>query len=381
LTALGLFIGAFLLTYITIPKIIGVVRYKKLLDEPNQRSSHIEVTPTLGGVAFYFSLMFSFFFLKDYDQTKIIYHLFPGLTILFIFGLKDDLVVLSPLSKLGAQFTAVYFILAHPELQINSLHGFLGYQEIPTYIAILLSAFLMIVVINAYNLIDGIDGLAAGIGIAISTIYASLFYFLDIDLFFYLALILIATLTAFLRYNLSPRKKIFMGDTGSLIIGFVLSIFTIKLLTVNNQILASDLPFVIENLPLVALVILIVPLFDTARVFTIRIFNKRSPFSADRNHLHHILIDLGLSHVQASILLVLFNLLFVVLFIYMAGTSKQDFLLMFLGIIALAMIYLFYRLDFSISNLRKKVFFRNKQKAIKEKIIAVRKNSREKGFF
>ncbi len=379
--AIGLFIGSFLLTYITIPKIIGVVQYKKLLDEPNVRSSHLSVTPTLGGVAFYFTLMFSFFFLKDFDESNLIYHIFPGLTILFIFGLKDDLVVLSPLAKLGAQFTAVYFMLAHPELQINSLHGFLGFQEIPTYIAILLSAFLMIVVINAYNLIDGIDGLAAGIGISISAIYAILFYFLGIDLFFYLALILIATLAAFLRYNLSPNKKIFMGDTGSLIIGFVLSIFTIKLLTLNQQILATDLPFIIENLPLVALVILIVPLFDTARVFTIRIFNKRSPFSADRNHLHHILIDLGLSHAQASILLVLFNLLFVVLFIYMAGTSKQDFLLLFLGIMAIALIYLFYRLDFSISNLRKKVFFRNKQKALKKKISSVRKNSKSKSFF
>lgn len=369
---IGIFLGAFLLTYFTIPKIIGVVEYKKLLDEPNIRSSHRKLTPTLGGIAFYFTIMFSLFFLKEFDHSKITYSLLPGLTILFIFGLKDDLVVLSPIAKLIAQIVAVLFILSNPSLQITSLNGFLGIYEIPQYISLFTSAFLMILVINSYNLIDGIDGLAAGIGVVISAVNMLVFYVLKIEFYFYLSIIIIATLLAFLRYNLSKDNKIFMGDTGSLIIGFVLSIFSIKTLTINEQLIASDLPLVTENLPLVVLVLLIVPLFDVARVFTIRIFNRKSPFSADRNHMHHILIDLGLSHLKSSIILIIFNLLFVLVFVYLASTSKQTFLIAFLILISSALFYVFFMLNFSFSNLRRKVFFRRKSKEIKNKIESFR---------
>jgi len=362
------FIGAFLLTYFTIPKIIGVVEYKKLLDEPNQRSSHKKTTPTLGGIAFYFTLMFSLFFLKECDTSSVVYNILPGLTILFIFGLKDDLVVLSPTAKLIAQVTATLFILANPSFHIDSLNGFLGIYQLPQYASIIISSFIMIVIINAYNLIDGIDGLAAGIGIIISGINLIIYYFLEIDFYFYLSLIVIGILTAFLRYNLSRYNKIFMGDTGSLIIGFIISIFTIKLLTLNEQIVTSNLPFLIENLPLVALGILIVPLFDTFRVFSIRLFNKKSPFSADRNHMHHILIDLGFSHLKSSIILAGFNLLFVMIFIYLATQSTQFYLFLFLTFIVFSLIYLFFVLDFSFSNLRRKVFFRKKTKEIKRKL-------------
>jgi UDP-N-acetylmuramyl pentapeptide phosphotransferase/UDP-N-acetylglucosamine-1-phosphate transferase len=369
LIAISFIIGAFLLTFLTLPKIIAVVEYKNLLDEPNKRSSHKKVTPTLGGISFYFTLMFSFFFLKYFDVNHIVYNILPGLTILFVFGLKDDLVVLSPTSKLIGQLVAVSFVLLNPAFQIESLNGFLGIYHIPQYVAIGVSAMLMVLIINAYNLIDGIDGLAASIGIIISIVNAIIFYYLQLHFYFYLALIIIATLSAFLPYNLSKKdNKIFMGDTGSLIIGFVISIFTIKLLTLNEQISASDFPMVIENLPLVALVILIVPLFDTLRVFTIRIVNKKSPFSADRNHMHHILIDLGLTHIKASLILILFNIVFVMLFIYLSSTSQQMYLIIFLILIGLILAFIFYRLDFSFSNLRKKVKMRRKTQEIRDKL-------------
>ncbi|PSG90257.1 MraY family glycosyltransferase [Aurantibacter aestuarii] len=343
--AILIFAGAFLLTYFTIPKIIALVKYKDLLDAPNVRSSHLKHTPTLGGIAFYFTLMFSLFFLKDYDVTKVVYNIIPGLTILFIFGLKDDLVILSPIAKLFAQIVAVSFILINDSFLINSLNGFLTLQEIPNWIAFFISGFLMILVINAYNLIDGIDGLAAGIGIVISSVYLVIFYFLKMEFYVYLSLILIAILLAFLRYNLSRYNKIFMGDTGSLIVGFILGVFTIKLLSLKNYIESSDFPLLIENIPLVALAILVVPLFDTTRVFAIRLLNKKSPFSADRNHLHHILIKMGFSHLKASIVLTISNLLFVVLFIYLASTSKQYFLIAFGVVFIFIIIFIFYKLN------------------------------------
>ena len=362
------FLGSFLITYIITPKIIGLVEFKNLLDQPNKRSSHTKLTPTLGGIAFYFTLMLSFFFLKDFDTYKITYNIIPGLTLLFIFGLKDDLVVLSPYSKLFAQIVAAGFIVSNSSLQIITLSGFLGIYEIPFYVSIIISVFLIITIINAYNLIDGIDGLASGIGIVTSSIYAVIYFYLDIEFHFYLAISITGILLAFLRYNLSSDKKIFMGDTGSLIIGFVISIFTIKLLTLNNSIVESEIPFIIENLPLIILAILIIPLFDTARVFAIRILNKRSPFSADRNHMHHILIDLGFSHVKSSIILILFNLVFVCFFSYLASLNKQGLLFLILFVVVIFGLFAFYKLDYKLSNLRKKAAFRKRKKNFQKKI-------------
>ena len=350
MTAFILFLGAFFLTYLTIPKIIAVVEYKNLLDAPNNRSSHTSTTPTLGGIAFYFTLVFSLFFLKEYDVSQVTYSIIPGLTILFIFGLKDDLVILSPLAKLFSQIVAVAFILSNSSFLITSLNGFLGIYEIPYFVSILLSGFLMILVINAYNLIDGIDGLAAGIGIVIASVYLIIFYLLKMDFYAYLSIILIGTLIAFLRFNLSESQKIFMGDTGSLIVGFIIAVFTQKLLSLNDFLEMTDYPLLIENLPLIALAILVVPLFDTTRVFAIRLLNKKSPFSADRNHLHHILLNLGFSHLKASIVLTVSNFLFVVLFIYLASTSEQFFLFAFSIVFLVFILFLFYRLNFKFLN-------------------------------
>ena len=368
LFAILLFLGAFLLTYITIPKIIGVVHYKKLLDHPNVRSSHTKTTPTLGGISFYFTLMICFFFLKDYDTDKIVYFIIPGLTILFIFGLKDDLVVLSPASKLLGQLAAAGFIISNASLRITTFSGFLGIYEIPLFVSVGISVLLMVIIINAFNLIDGIDGLAGSIGIVISLVNMIIYYYLDLDFYFFLALIVTAILLAFLRYNLSSNKKIFMGDTGSLIIGFVISLFTIKLLTLSESIIKSKLPFLLENLPLVAIAILIVPMCDITRVFAIRILNKKNPFSADRKHTHHILVDLGLSHFKSSIIIALFNLFFVAFFIYLSFSTNYEFLIGLLCFLFIGIIYLFYVLDFSYSNSKKKVNVRKQKKKIRKRL-------------
>jgi UDP-N-acetylmuramyl pentapeptide phosphotransferase/UDP-N-acetylglucosamine-1-phosphate transferase len=250
-----------------------------------------------------------------------------------------------------------------------TLSGLLVVFVIPVYASMIISIFLIITVINAYNLIDGIDGLASGIGIVISVIYMVIYYYLEINFYFYLSLCVTSILLAFLRFNLSSSKKIFMGDTGSLIIGFIISLFTIKLLTLNNSIIESDYPFIIENLPLLVIVILIIPLFDTARVFAIRILNKRSPFSADRNHMHHILVDLGLSHVKASLILIIFNLILVAFFTYLSFQSKQTYLIFFFFLIVVLGLFVFHRLDYSFSSLRKKVTYRKKRERFKKKIL------------
>ncbi|MFG6685357.1 MraY family glycosyltransferase [Mariniflexile sp. HNIBRBA6329] len=338
------------------------------MDKPNSRSSHTKQTPTLGGVSFFYTLILALFFLRVWCDNEESIYFVPGLTILFIVGLKDDLVVLSPYSKLAAQLVSILFILSNEGFTIYSLNGFFGIYEIPLYVYYLIGAFIMLTVINAYNLIDGIDGLAAIVGIVILIIYATIFFMTKEYFFLLISLTLNGCLIAFLKYNLSSTKeKIFMGDTGSLIVGFIISILTLKFLALSPE-KYDSLPFLIENIPLIAISILIVPLFDTARVFTIRIVRKRSPFSADRNHTHHILIDyFKMSHRKASLIIGGFNLIFVYLFIILGSSSYNFWLSTTLAVTVIILGYLFYSFDYSFANLRRKIRFKRKVNKVKEK--------------
>jgi len=375
-TAVLLFIGAFLLTYLTIPKIIGVVEYKRLMDNPNQRSSHSSRTPTLGGISFFYVLVFALFFIKDRAIFEETLYIIPGLTILFIVGLKDDLVVLSPGSKLIAQALAIVFVLVNPSFTIESLNGFLNIYDIPYYLYLGIAGFLMITIINSYNLIDGIDGLASMVGIVIMMIYTTIFYMSGEYFFALISITMNACLMAFFGFNISSNKKIFMGDTGSLIVGFIISILTLKFLALKPE-SYEGLPFLLENAPLIAISILIVPLFDTARVFTIRIANKRGPFSPDRNHTHHVLIDYwGLSHKQASFIIGCFNLIFVVLFIILGSKARNlGMVIMLVGVVIL-LSYIFFRYNYNFTSLKQKILLKRKMDLLKGN--SERQNKEEK---
>ncbi|MCR9263544.1 MAG: undecaprenyl/decaprenyl-phosphate alpha-N-acetylglucosaminyl 1-phosphate transferase [Flavobacteriaceae bacterium] len=377
-TAISLFIGAFLLTYLTIPKIIGVVEYKRLMDNPNSRSSHKDRTPTLGGISFFYTLIFALFFIKGKAEHLEYMYIIPGLTILFIVGLKDDMVVLSPGSKLIAQVLAISFVLVNDSFGIESLNGFLNIYEIPYYLYIVIAGFLMLTIINSYNLIDGIDGLASVVGIVIMVIYTTIFYLSNEYFFALLAITMNASLMSFFGFNVSSSKKIFMGDTGSLIVGFIISILTLKFLALEPT-AYGELPFLLENAPLIAISILIVPLFDTARVFTIRIANKRGPFSPDRNHVHHVLIDFwGLSHKQASFIIGCFNILFVVLFIILGSKAKNLGMVIMLVSVVILLAYIFFKYNYNFTTLKQKILLRRKIDALKGKKESVTKKKEKK---
>ncbi|WP_299548803.1 MraY family glycosyltransferase [Seonamhaeicola sp.] len=340
------------------------------MDNPNNRSSHLKKTPTLGGVSFFYTLVFALFFLRGWGEYDEAIYFIPGLTILFIIGLKDDLVVLSPYTKLIAQLIAILFIISNDSFTIESLNGFLGVDDIPIYAYYIVSGFIMLTIINAYNLIDGIDGLAAIVGIVILIIYSAIFYMTQEYFFLLLSLTLNGCLIAFLKFNLASsesKEKIFMGDTGSLIVGFIISILTLKFLALSPE-KYDSLPFLIENIPLIAISILIVPLFDTARVFTIRLANKKSPFSPDRNHTHHILIDyFKFSHKKASFIIGGFNLVFVYFFIILGSASYNFWLATVLVMTVIVLGYIFYRFDYSFSNIKRRIRFKRKMNNVKEK--------------
>lgn len=354
---------AFLLTYYIVPRIRGVVEFKRLMDDPNERSSHSTITPTLGGIAFYITIVIGLYFIAPYDGYNFGISLMPGLTILFITGLKDDLVSLSPISKILAQIAASAFVLYSGLVETSEFH-FFGIQN--KWIFYPLLSFLMITLINAYNLIDGIDGLATIVGIVIVSVFSIVFYFIEDQFFFILTLVLIGCLLAFLRFNLSDKQKIFMGDTGSLLIGFMISVLTVRFLSIS-AINVTKLPFKLENLPFIAIAVLIVPLFDTARVFTIRVLNKKSPFSPDRNHVHHILIDLGFSHKKSSFFIGVLNAFFVVVFLVLGSEYTNIGIIIGLVIAILVFLYVIYLFDRRYANLKRKSKVRKFKKKILKK--------------
>lgn len=338
-------LGSLILTLNIIPKLNGVIRFKKLMDNPNQRSSHHSATPNLGGIAFYICIMIAFYFMASFNPSNVITSLIPGLTIIFILGLKDDLVVLAPLSKLSGQFIAVAFLMFHYSFSIDSLHGFLGIENLNLYLARFLAVFIAVAIMNAINLIDGIDGLAASISLITFSIFGSIFYYVGDYFFVLVCLTMIGSLIGFLFYNLNQKssKKTFMGDTGSMILGFLIAMLSIRFLALDSSKLAL-LKLNKENLPLVLIAILIVPLFDTGRIIILRLKDKRSPFEADRNHIHHVIVDrFEISHRRASFYIAMTSFLMILILTAMAlYTTQVELLIIFAVFILLAVLFFFY---------------------------------------
>jgi len=238
--------------------------------------------------------------------------------------------VLSAKSKILAQLLAITFILINPDLYIQNLHGFLGINEISIYFIIPISYFFMIFIINAYNLIDGIDGLAAMLGVLIFSIYAIFFYFVGLNVYFLLSVVTVGFLIAFLRFNLSRKNKIFMGDTGSMILGFLIGMMTLRFLALNVT-QFQEVHIKPQNSLLVALSILFFPVIDVIRVILMRLINKKKIFYPDRCHMHHILIDKGITHIKASITLTLSSLfIFFVIFLTNTFLSNLSLSILFL---------------------------------------------------
>ncbi len=300
-------ITAFLFTYIMIPPIIRLARRKRLYDEPNERKTHKVKIPALGGIAIFAGVLFSLSFWTPFTVFGELQYILSAFIIIFFVGLKDDIDPVSPTIKLLAEIAAASILVLKSDVVITSMHGVFGLYELSPIVAICLSIFTIVVIINSFNLIDGINGLGASITILAAVTMGVWFFAVNKIELSILAFTLSGAVLAFLRYNITPAR-IFMGDAGSLFCGLVVAIMTIKFIGYQNILVNS--PYSLTAVPAVAMGILILPLFDTLRVFTIRLFKRRSPLSPDRLHIHHQLIDSGLSHMQATGILVLVNLAF-----------------------------------------------------------------------
>jgi UDP-N-acetylmuramyl pentapeptide phosphotransferase/UDP-N-acetylglucosamine-1-phosphate transferase len=294
---------SFVITYFAIPVLIRVAELKHLYDEPDERKSHKARIPTLGGIGFFSGFVMASAVCVPAFADSPFQYMVAAFIVIFMVGMKDDIVGLSPLKKLIGQLMATFAVIYLGDLQITSMYGIMGIETLPPHFSLLLTYFTFLVIINAFNLVDGVDGLAGSIGMLVAGVLGTYFLYTGELLYAVMGFAMAGGLAAFLIYNISPAR-IFMGDTGSLMVGLVNAILIVKFIEVGGNPIGK-LP--ITSVPIVAIAILILPLFDTLRVFAIRMMHGRSPFSADRNHIHHYLLELGLNHRQTTMVLVAVN--------------------------------------------------------------------------
>ncbi|NNC82687.1 MAG: undecaprenyl/decaprenyl-phosphate alpha-N-acetylglucosaminyl 1-phosphate transferase [Flavobacteriales bacterium] len=355
------FITAFFIVLLATPSLIKVAKLKRLVDEPSEaRKLHISSVPTIGGIIIFAGFIFAYalwfptedrnyFYdpyndlLQAFDQFK---YMIASLLILFFIGVKDDIIGTAPLYKLVGHMLVAFILVLMADVRIESMHGLFGYEQIPDWFSIMLSVFTYVVIVNGFNLIDGVDGLAAGVGMIACAFFALWFYMAgDIPLTL-LASCLAGALFAFLIFNFHPAR-IFMGDSGSMLIGAVMSVLAIMMVEHDTSKLPESIMHI--STPVLAMSILSYPLVDTLRVFMLRALAGNSPFLADKNHIHHKLLSSGLNHSRTALAVYLLNISLVMInLLFMQLNVTLAFLLM------LASATLLYHLPLLIRS-RKKV--------------------------
>lgn len=311
------FITAFSVVLLATPSLIKVAKLKHIVDEPSEaRKKHTMSIPTIGGIIIFSAFIFSTFLWLPVHEPSVMegmsqfMFLMASLILLFFVGVKDDIIGMSPMKKLIAHVMVGFILVVMGGIKITSFHGLLGMDILlPDYASILLSIFIYIVIVNSINLIDGVDGLASGVGLISTLAFGFWFAFLGDIHWALISFSLSGALLGFLVFNFSPAR-IFMGDSGSLIIGAVICVLAIQLIeSPTDKLITSGYQYV--STPVLAMSILAYPLLDTLRVFIIRALKGKSPLSADRNHLHHKLQDRKMGHRKTAIIIYLFSLIMI----------------------------------------------------------------------
>lgn len=325
------------------PSLIKVAKLKHLVDEPgDQRKLHNRSIPTLGGIMIFAGTIFAYSLLfpskdqwmmgNNYDSMSALNefkYMIASMFILFFLGLKDDIIGVAPLKKLYVHALVGFILVVLADIRITSFWGLFNVYDLPYWVSVSISLFTYIVTVNSINLIDGVDGLAGGIGLIASMTFGFWFFSTgDLPLSL-LAVSLGGALLGFLIFNFQPAK-IFMGDAGSLILGMIMYVLAMKLIEFPPSRMIGIASHVSK--PVLAMAILCYPLADTLRVFIIRLLAGKSPFLADKNHVHHKLLSFGWSHRKVCLVLYLFTLLFIALTFAMPNDTPNISLLVVCGL-------------------------------------------------
>ena len=300
------FTGGFAITYYLTPVIINVVKVRRLFEKRNERSSHTNMVPSFGGVSFFIVFVLALSFAEQFFVSGRAYYLIPAALIIFMIGLKDDLTGVGPKNKIIGQVMATSILFLSSDFQITELWDFIGIHHIFLWVSIPLSFVVVIFFINAFNLIDGIDGLSTSSAAFFFSFFGIFSFYREEHTLMMVCFAFVGMFLAFLRYNLSTDKKIFMGDTGSMFIGFILSAMVIEVMASDFNVYVNNMHA--SNVPHLLIGVLYIPVFDSIRIFIARASEGKSPFAPDRTHIHHLLMDYhGWNHQKTSTIIVLLN--------------------------------------------------------------------------
>ena len=302
---------SFLIGLVCMPIVLKIAREKHFLVKPNKRMSHTGEIPNIGGLDICFSFLITYI-IFEYGSLKESQFLLIGLIVILFVGFADDILDLAPISKLLGEMLAGVAMIGFADIRLTHLHGIFGIEEIGVVCSYLLSFFVLVAIINALNLIDGVDGLASGLGILYCLFFAIWFQLAGELSWATLGYSMVGALAVFFIYNVfgGSTRKIFMGDSGSLLLGYLLTAFVFRFCTLNAYHLVPD-NMICTAAPMVCICVLSVPLYDTVRVMLTRIKHKKSPFSPDKNHIHHLLLRTGLNHLQTTGVLLSVTLFFI----------------------------------------------------------------------
>lgn len=288
--------------------LIKILRQWNLFDSSGDHKIHSSFTPSTGGVAILLGAGISLVMCLSFEEWVSLRFFFVAISLMFIIGLRDDVLALTPKQKLISQFLPVLILVFLDNSLLTSTYGFIGQLEFPQWTAYLISVTVLVVLTNAYNLIDGLDGLAGTIGLIILGFYGSWFFAVGDTTLGYICFCFFGSLLAFLFFNWQP-SKIFMGDTGALMIGLLISYMSVAFINANHN-LSDQHVYKFTSSLATAICILIVPIFDTTRVIILRIRKFQSPFTADKNHIHHQFLNLYSSHAKSVLSIAFISIFF-----------------------------------------------------------------------
>ena len=305
--ALPVFIAS-LVVFLIHPRLVKIAKMKQIVDNPNARKLNKVPVPVLGGVGVFFGLMFGLGVAGYYVRgMEIQFELIIAMMVMLYTGVGDDIMDISPTARFALQICTVCMMMFLCGIYIDNFHGLWNVYRLPVAVAVVLTLVSGVGIINSINLIDGVDGLCSGYGMFASLLFGICFVRMGDMSYAVLAFSMFGALIPFMMHNMFGAKyKMFLGDGGSLVLGFICSLYVMRIIqSGSDHITGSTVSF--------TLAVLAIPVFDTLRVMTARMLKGRSPFSADKTHLHHMFIGLGFSHVLTSVNMLILNGLVVVM--------------------------------------------------------------------
>ena len=329
------------------PYILEVAKAKNIVDNPNARKLQRVPIPVLGGLTVVFGILSGLMAFNMFGDFSDMFPTFATIIIIMIIGLIDDMITLSPRIRFVVEIILISYLIKTTGCQLNDFHGLWGLNVIPNYISVPLTVFACVGIINAVNLIDGVDGYSSGYSIVSCVMFGMMFYTLGDIRMVALAAIVAASLLPFFLHNVfGKHSKMFIGDAGTLSLGIIFSVFVMTIISSKQSI--EGLPNNLGVVPF-TLAVLCVPVFDTLRVMSARMLKGRSPFSPDKTHLHHLFLELGYSHIGSALSIIMINI-FVVLCWFMAfrvglSINTQLYIVVGLGVLVTFIFYPFVHIQ------------------------------------